>query len=111
MVRILNGNQRSRHLSGQGNGRAKTDPPLVIDANAVLAVAITVEGFQPVAAKCSEVSQAACGFKAIKSYLCLSCKTRELSDVIASREAFRLLVSEADNHRWLYTRYYALRKE
>ena len=90
------------YLDVDGTGRAfrpfKTNSPLIVDANAVLALAGALECLEPVAADGSEVFEVRRRFQTVKSDFRLSGKAGEFLDVLASREALGLIVSIADDH-------------
>jgi hypothetical protein len=44
----------------------EANPPLIVDADAVLALTFTVKRFQPIAAEGGEVLQAGCRLEAVK---------------------------------------------
>ncbi len=58
---------------------AKTDTPPIIDANAPLTFAVTVQGFQPVARRDTEVFECICVVQHLQLALCYSGKCFELT--------------------------------
>jgi len=76
----------------------KANPPLIIDADAELPLAITMERFQPIASQRREIIQVACGLNPIKPNLGLTREARKLPNILAFRKAFRSVISEAHNH-------------
>jgi hypothetical protein len=69
-----------------------------MNANAVLALAIPLQSFQLVARECRKVLQAVGSVQAIKSDLCLPCKTGEVLDVLPLGETLGTAVSVAYDH-------------
>ena len=61
----------------------KTDTPLVVDTDAVLARAVALKGFQPVPANSGKVLQAGRRIQPIEPGLGLSRETGEFLDVLA----------------------------
>jgi hypothetical protein len=56
-------------------GPLEADPPLVVDADAVLAFAVTAQGLQRVAGQGREVLQARGGFQPVEPFFSLSRET------------------------------------
>jgi hypothetical protein len=76
----------------------EANPPLVIDADAVLAGSITLESFQSVSADCGEVLETGRRIEAVKPHLSLSRETGKLLDVFASGETGGLPVPVTHDH-------------
>jgi len=81
-------------------GPLKAYPPLVIDADAVLALAIPLESFETVPGK-AQVKKGGRRFQLVKLQLRLAFKTGESLDSVSFGEFSRSLVSEAHDHRLL----------
>jgi hypothetical protein len=69
--------------AGRATWPLKTDPPLVVDADAVLALAFAPQGFQPIAGQSEEILQARRRLQSLQSYLRLTCETGKFLDVLA----------------------------
>src|SRR5260370_32131414 len=76
----------------------EANPPLVIDADAVLSGPVGFQGLQFVAAQCAEVSQTLRSLQTVETRFRLSYETGEFLDVIAGGEALGLLVPVAHDH-------------
>jgi hypothetical protein len=79
-------------------GPLEADPPLVVDADAVLAFAVTAQGLQRVAGQGREVLQARSGFQPVEPFFSLSCETGELLDPLAFGKTLGLGVPVAHDH-------------
>jgi hypothetical protein len=62
----------------RSRGPLEANAPLIIDANAILALAVATQRLEPAAGKRRQVFQAACGIQAIKPDFCLTRETGEL---------------------------------
>jgi hypothetical protein len=69
--------------AGRAFGPLKADPPLVIDPDAVLALSIALQSFQPVAGQGGEIFQAHCRVQSFQPRLGLTCETGKFLDVFA----------------------------
>jgi hypothetical protein len=87
----MNGARRAERLF-------ETNPPLVVDADAVLTRAVASERLQPVARKRSEVGQALAGVQPIQPCLRLPGEAGKLPDMFTSSKALGYPVAEADDH-------------
>jgi hypothetical protein len=75
----------------------EANPPLVIDADAVLAVPVAPERFEPIAGQSGKVFQARCGFEPVESEFGLSPET--LPNVLTIGKTFGFSVPVFDDHR------------
>ena len=91
-------------------GPLKTHPPLIIDADTVLAFPISFENFKTVAGQCRQVLQGNGSFKAIQFQACSSFDSGECLDSFSDREVFGSLITVADDHQLIMTSAYALRQ-
>lgn len=79
---------------------AETDPPLVVDANAMLSEAIGRELLQMVRGRNSEVGEACCGVQDEQLSKNDSMKVRrQPSDPFSFEKSFRVWVAKASNHK------------
>src|SRR5690242_4792908 len=76
----------------------EANPPLVIDADAVLTGAVALESFQSVPTDCGEVPKARRRVETIETHLGLSCETGKLLDVFASGETGGFSIPVTHNH-------------
>src|SRR2546421_11811473 len=76
----------------------EANPPLVIDADAVLASAIALESFQSVSADCGKIPEACRRIETVKPHLGLARETGKLLDPFASGETGGLSVPVTHNH-------------
>jgi len=83
--------------SGASFGPLKAYPPLVVDANAILALAIPFESFKTVPGQ-AQVKKGGRSFQLVKLQLRLALKAGKSLDSISSREFLRSLISEAHDH-------------
>jgi hypothetical protein len=79
-------------------GPLEADPPLVVDADAVLAFAVTAQGLQRVAGQGREVLQARGGFQPVEPFFSLSRETGELLDPLAFGKTLSLASRLAHDH-------------
>src|SRR6267378_3732528 len=77
----------------------KTDAPLIVDADAVLPLAIALQRFEPVARQRREIMKDVRSFKAIELEPSRSLDARECFHPLAGREIRRSLIAVADDHR------------
>src|SRR5438105_4659179 len=77
----------------------KTDAPLIVDADAVLAFPITLQRFEPVAGQRRQIMQDVGGFKAIELEPSRPLDARERFHALAGREISCSLIAIADDHR------------
>ena len=87
----------------------ETNPPLLVDPNAVLTLAITFKRFQTVARQI-QVWERSRGVKLVKLHLRLTLEPREDLDSFASGELAGTLVAIGHDHGDKNTTNYALRK-
>jgi hypothetical protein len=96
--------------SGRAFRPFKANPPLVIDANAVLTLTVALQPFRPVTGQRSEVFQARCSVQPVRPIFSLPGKTGELPNDVAIGKTLGTLIPVADDHRSQSTHNYALRK-
>ena len=72
----------------------ETYAPLVVDANAVLPLAVALQALEAISGKNREVLQRGCGLKLIELQLGLPRKTRERLDVLPVGEVARADATE-----------------
>ena len=84
--------------AGRPFGPREANPPLVIDADAVLTLPVAFERFQPVAGQSCKVFQTRGCIQSVKTKLGLSGKTGKFPDPLAIYEAFGLAIPVADDH-------------
>src|SRR5213592_4522470 len=76
----------------------KTDPPLIVDADAVRALPIALQRFKPVAGQRRQIMKDVRGFKAIELEPSGPLDARERFHAFAGGEVSRSLVAVADDH-------------
>ena len=76
----------------------KANPPLIIDTDAVLALPVALEGFQPIAGKGGEVFQARRRVQAVEPRFGLTCETGKFFEVIAIGEPPGFVVPVTHDH-------------
>ena len=76
----------------------ETDPPLIIDPHAVLAFAVALQRFEPIARKRREIPDRRGGFQLIQLQFGLSGETRECFYELALGELPGALVAKAHDH-------------
>lgn len=86
---------------------AKADPPLIIDADAVLALAVAFEGFEPVAGRNLEILQPSDLMQKQELATGDSFNGPEPRHVLIVKQGFRPAVVEGADHRQID--YYAMR--
>jgi hypothetical protein len=91
---------RNFYMTGTGGLRRplETDPPLVVDADAVLPGAVTLQGFEAVARQGTQIAQAYRGGQDFEPFVCLTVNARERWHSLASGELGRSLIPEACDH-------------
>ena|ERR1035441_5784213 len=95
-----NGNQQSPRWRDRGTLRPfEANPPLIVDADAVLALSISPQHLKAVARQHGKISKRDGGFQTIQLHPCSSLDARERFDTFAGREVRRPLVPIADDHR------------
>jgi hypothetical protein len=77
----------------------KTDTPLVIDSDAKLSLAVTAEGFEPVAGQEPECFDGVGGIKDAQSLLRLSAKGLKNAGTFPLMQFFGFFVLEAFDHK------------
>jgi hypothetical protein len=77
----------------------EANPPLIVDADGVLALPIAFESFQPIARQSRKVSQAGRRFQPVKADFGLPGKTGKFPDTLSIGEARGPIVPEAGDHR------------
>jgi len=88
--------------AGRLFGPREANPPLVINADAVLALPVTFERFKPVTRQSCKVFQTRGCIQSVKTKLGLSGKTGKFPDPLAICEASGLAIPVADDH-WFRT--------
>jgi hypothetical protein len=88
----------------------EANPPLVIDADAVLALAVALERFEPIAGQSGKVFQTRRGFEPVESDFGLSPKAGKLPNVLTIGKTLGFSVPVIDDHRNRLAGNYALRK-
>jgi hypothetical protein len=88
-------------IDGAGGtyGPFKANPPLVIDADAVLAPSVALEGFQPIAGQGRKVFQARRYFQPVQTDFRLSPETGKFPNVLPIGETFGFSVSVTHDHQ------------
>lgn len=76
----------------------ETDPPLIVDTNRKLSVAITFERFEPIARQCGQISEVRGCIEPVETHLGLTREAREFLDAPSSGEPRGGFVSVADDH-------------
>ena len=77
----------------------KADSPPVIDADAVLAEPVTLQGLEAIAGRNAEVVQSHCRIKGLEFRPCPALESlRKVPDSMASEKRCRALVSETLDH-------------
>src|SRR5215467_12869062 len=79
-------------------GPLEADPPLVIDANAVLSLSVALQRFEPVVRQCTEIPKLDSCFQAIQFESCGALNSRERFDPLTSCKISGPRVSVADDH-------------
>ena len=79
----------------------KTNTPLVIDSDAELSLAVTAEGFEPVAGQEHECFDGVGGIKDAQSFLRLPAKGLKNGGTFPLMQFFGFLVLEAFDHRMI----------
>lgn len=88
----------------------KADSPLVVNANAVLALAVADEGFKTIAGQDGQIAERGSRLKTIKLQARGACKPGKRFDAFSSGKVSRPLVPVADDHQAKLARNYALRQ-
>ena len=96
--------------AGRAVGPLKADPPLVIDADAVLALPIALQCFQPVARQGSEIFQARRCVQSFQPRLGLTCEAGKILHVLATGKTLGFSIPVADDHLNNLINNYALRQ-
>jgi len=73
-------------------------PPFIVDANAVLALAVANQRLKAIAGQCGKVLQRGRRLQAVELQARRAFKTRECLDAFARREVSRSLVTVTDDH-------------
>ena len=84
--------------AGRLFGPLKANPPLVIDADAVLALPVALEGFQPIAGQSGKVFQARRHIQPVKPDFGLSSETGKFPNVLSIGKSFGFSVPVTHNH-------------
>jgi hypothetical protein len=74
----------------------EANPPLVVDADAVLALAMSFQCFETITWEAAQGLQMRGGFQPVEAFLCLPAETLEGRDVLAFGKFARPLVSIAE---------------
>jgi hypothetical protein len=96
--------------TGSPSQPVKADPPLVIDANTVLALSIPLQGFESVARQGSKIPELDSRLQAIKLKPGGPLNSREGFDSFTGCEVSGALVPVADDHFFRNSRRYVLRQ-
>jgi hypothetical protein len=92
------------------SGPLKADSPLVIDANAVPSLSVTLQGFESVSRECSEVPELDSRFHAIQLQSGRAFDPSKGIDPLTGCEVSGPLVPVADDHVLEITGNYGLRQ-
>jgi hypothetical protein len=84
--------------AGRPCGPLEADPPLIIDANAVLTLSITLQGFESVARQSAQILELDRGFQPIQLESGGALNSRERFDPLTGCEISGPLVPVADDH-------------
>ena len=82
-------------------GPFETNPPLVVDADAVLALAIVFEGLETVSRQGSEVADGGCRFEAVEFQAGGPLNAGEVSYAPASGKSSSAFIPETQDHRMI----------
>ena len=88
----------------------EANAPLIVDPDAVLPVAIAVQGFEMVPGKSRKVAQRSCRLEAVELQARGALETGECLDALTGCKSARALVPVADDHERKFTRNYELRQ-
>jgi hypothetical protein len=80
----------------------KTDAPLAVNPDRILALSVTFQGFEPVGVKSGQI---ACGRRSVQNpqpFFRLTPERLPLADLIASRKFCRVLISVIPYHSAIY---------
>ena len=77
----------------------ETNPPLIVDSDAVLALSISLQRFKTIARQDGEISELNGGFQAVQLQARRALATGERLDTFAGREIRRSLVPIADDQK------------
>jgi hypothetical protein len=89
---------------------AKANPPLIVDADTILARSVALQRLKPVAPESAQVIAARCGVEDDKSFRGLPREALECADELAICERLRPLVPKAKYHCAQDNDLYALRQ-
>jgi hypothetical protein len=84
--------------AGRASGPLKTDPPLIVDANAVLALTVTFQRFESVTRQRTNIFKLNSCFQAIKLEPGSAFNSRECFDSFTGREVSGPPIPVADDH-------------
>ena len=76
----------------------KTNPPLIIDSNAVLTLAVAMQAFQPVTREPGQVGQCSGLIKPVQAAFCLCLDTVKSPYPLTFIKLLRILASKSLNH-------------
>src|SRR5271168_2863174 len=80
-------------------GLLEADPPLQVDADAVLAASLPLQGLEAVAGQGPQVLEVRCGVQDFEALVGLAGEALELPDQLAAGESLGPLVAVAQDHR------------
>src|SRR5215204_7322261 len=95
--------------TGRPIGPFEADPPLIVDADAMLPLPIALQRLHAIPGKCSEVAQRCRCIEPIEANFSLSRKPGEFLHRVTAGEPLRPSIAIADDHREYRARY-AVRK-
>jgi hypothetical protein len=88
----------------------ETNPPLVIDADAILTLPIAPQPFQAITGQCGEVFQTRRGVEPVQTYFSLPGEPGEFPNMAAFGKALASLVPVTHDHGDQFSGNYVLRK-
>jgi hypothetical protein len=102
-INVPNGSRQFRHR-GFAIDPAKTKAPLVVDADAILPVAIPAELLKSIAGRYAQVVERISGVKQRELTQCRPLQTSsEFFNALVPKEAFGFLVGKSANHNAIIT--------
>ena len=89
---------RDFHVVGSVRHPDKTDPPLIVDADAMLSGPITFQSLEMITGWRDKILQVRCVVEHREFPLCDLPEAREFPDQFSGKQLFGLLVSKPSNH-------------
>ena len=86
------------HVARIGIDPSETDPPLIIDPNAMLTFPVTGKSFQTISRNGSQISERRCGMELVQFSLRRPSDTLVFPAELTPEDSFGLLVTERPNH-------------